>query len=99
VVWRRLKHPEWHLPQIILVDGGKPQVSAASMILNQYKEKISLIGLAKREETIVIKTADHWTEINLPKNSPSLLLLQHLRDEAHRFANKYRKELIKRSLK
>jgi excinuclease ABC subunit C len=96
VVWRRLKHPEWRLPQIILVDGGKPQVSAASMVLDEYKGKISLIGLAKREETIVIKTADYWTEINLPKNSPSLLLLQHLRDEAHRFANKYRKELIKR---
>ncbi|MEI8067668.1 MAG: GIY-YIG nuclease family protein [Candidatus Shapirobacteria bacterium] len=93
VVYRRLKHPEWGTPQIILVDGGKPQVSAANSVI----KNIPIIGLAKREETIVIKNDKEWTEINLPKNSPSLLLLQRLRDEAHRFANKYRKELIKKN--
>lgn len=99
VIWRRFKHPEWMYPQIILVDGGKPQVSAASQILKLHSElNINLIGLAKKQETIVIKTETGWVEINLPKNSPSLQLLQRLRDEAHRFANRYRKELIKREL-
>jgi len=53
--------------------------------------------LAKKQETIVIKTTTGWVEINLPKNSLALRLLQQLRDEAHRFANRYRRQLIKRS--
>lgn len=90
IVYRRLKHPEWTYPDLILVDGGKPQVSAASFVI----KNIPIIGLAKKQEIIIIKTATNWVEINLPKNSPSLLLLQRLRDEAHRFANNYRKGLI-----
>ena len=95
VIYRRLKHPEWKMPDFILVDGGKPQVSAA----NRVSPTIPIIGLAKREETIVIKIGDSWEEIKLPKNSPSLLLLQQLRDEAHRFANNYRKKLISLTVK
>jgi len=94
VVYRRLQHPEWGIPDLILVDGGKPQVSAISSITN-----IPLIGLAKRIETIVIKNADSWVEINLPPQSQALLLLERLRNEAHRFANKYRRELISKSLR
>ncbi|MFA4827077.1 MAG: GIY-YIG nuclease family protein [Candidatus Shapirobacteria bacterium] len=103
VVWRRLKHHEWPYPDIILVDGGKPQVTAAAFALQEHKN-IFLIGLAKRLETIVIKTGNRaglpseWREINLPQNSPSLRLLQRLRDEAHRFANRYRIALMKKSL-
>ncbi|MFA6463361.1 MAG: excinuclease ABC subunit C, partial [Candidatus Shapirobacteria bacterium] len=93
VVYRRLKHPEWGIPDLILVDGGKPQVSAA----NELSPNIPIIGLAKKEETIIIKTLDSWQEINLPKHSPSLQLLQSLRDEAHRFANRYRKKLVKKN--
>jgi len=93
VVYRRLRHPEWGTPDLIVVDGGKPQVSAISAIT-----KIPLIGLAKKIETIVIKNGDKWVEINLPPKSQALLLLMKLRDEAHRFANKYRRELISKSL-
>ncbi len=93
VVYRRLQHPEWGTPDLIVVDGGKPQVSAISSITN-----IPLIGLAKKIETIVIKNGDEWVEINLPPKSQALLLLMRLRDEAHRFANKYRRELISKSL-
>lgn len=95
VIYRRLKHPEWGSPDLILVDGGKPQVSAANQALEIQKKSIPIIGLAKKQETIVIKTNGSWIEINLPKNSPSLLLLQQIRDEAHRFANRYRKKIIK----
>lgn len=94
VVYRRLKHKEWSYPDLILVDGGKPQVSAA----NQVCFDIPIIGLAKKEETIVIKTDDDWVEIKLQKNSPALNLLQQLRDEAHRFANRYRQKLIKKTI-
>jgi excinuclease ABC subunit C len=76
-----------------VVDGGKPQVSACSPLTN-----IPIFGLAKKFETVTIKTLDDWIEINLPKNSNSLKLLQNLRNEAHRFANKYRKELMKKSI-
>jgi len=106
VVYRRLKHLDWCFPDLIIVDGGKPQVSAATEALQLTSDFINtngfqlpiIIGLAKKLETIVIKTANDWQEINLPKNSPSLLLLQQLRNEAHRFANRYRKKLIKLSL-
>ncbi len=92
VIYRRLKHSEWNYPDLILVDGGKPQVSATVSISN-----CPIIGLAKKEEIIVIKTGDSWEEIKLPKNSPSLQLLQNLRNESHRFANKYRKVLIRKN--
>ena len=100
---RRLKHDAWPLPDLILVDGGKPQAKAASAAVLSERSSakdlpIPLIGLAKKEETIIIKTNKRWQKINLPKNSHSLLLLQNLRNEAHRFANRYRKKLIKKSL-
>jgi excinuclease ABC subunit C len=97
IIWRRLRHPEWGIPDLIIVDGGKPQVAAAASL----SKNIPIIGLAKKFETIVIKTRAglpaEWQEINLPKNSTALLLLQSLRDEAHRFANHYRQELMKLS--
>ncbi len=96
VVYRRLKHSEWNFPDLIVVDGGKPQVTAVSSLIT--RKDVAFIGLAKRLETIVIKTNDNWVEINLPKNSSALRLLQQIRDEAHRFANKFRKELISKTL-
>lgn len=95
-VYRRLRHSEWGSPDIIVVDGGKPQVAAASSLSNLPP---ALIGLAKKQETIVIRHQDEWVEINLPANSSGLRLLQSLRDEAHRFANRYRKKLIDQSIR
>ena len=99
IVYRRFQHPEWQFPDLIVVDGGKPQVSAANDVIASTEgawqsSRPALIGLAKKFETIVIKVDDSWQEINLPKNSHALLLLQSLRNEAHRFANRYRKELM-----
>jgi excinuclease ABC subunit C len=99
IIYRRLQHPEWQFPDLICVDGGKPQVSAADQAIKYAGVKdVYLIGLAKRLETIVVKTSHSWQEIVLPRNSRALLMLQSLRDEAHRFANKYRKLLISKSL-
>jgi excinuclease ABC subunit C len=54
VLKRRLKHTEWHLPNLLIVDGGKGQVSSALKILQEQNINIPLIGLAKREETIIL---------------------------------------------
>jgi len=90
VIIRRLDHKEWPYPDLIIVDGGKGQVSTVDKVLSNLNLKISLIGLAKREETIV--TSD-LKEIVLPKNSDALKLIMRIRDEAHRFAITYHRKL------
>jgi len=59
IIYRRLKHPEWGTPDLIVVDGGKPQVSAAHQVLNKVDnfqfDKLAVVGLAKKFETIVIR--------------------------------------------
>ncbi len=96
IVKRRLNHLDWSYPQIILVDGGKSQVSAVLPLIKD--KKILLIGLAKKEETIVTYVDSGWQEIKLPKFSNALRLLQHLRNESHRFANRYRLKLAKKMI-
>lgn len=54
VLERRLKHTEWQFPDLIIVDGGKGQVSSALRIIKQSKFNIPLVGLAKRYETIIL---------------------------------------------
>jgi len=95
VISRRLPHTNWQYPQIILVDGGIPQVAAVYPLL--VNMNIYLIGLAKKEETIVTYNGNNFGQISLPKYSNALRLLQSLRDEAHRFANRYRKNLVRAS--
>ncbi|MDE2025209.1 MAG: GIY-YIG nuclease family protein [Patescibacteria group bacterium] len=90
VLFRRLNHPEWPLPQLFIVDGGKGQISSAMEVLTKRNIQIPLIGLAKREETII--TSD-FEEITLPKSSPALQLVMRIRDEAHRFAITFHRKL------
>jgi len=90
VLQRRLKHKEWITPSLIIVDGGKGQVSSASKALSNVSLTIPLVGLAKREEIII---TSKFKEIKLPENSKSLHLVMRLRDEAHRFAITYHKKL------
>ncbi len=93
VIFRRLNHPEWPAPDLIIVDGGKGQVSSALSVLKDKKFNVPLIGLAKKEETIVTSNLE---EINLPKDSSVLHLLMRIRDEAHRFAITYHRKLRSR---
>ena len=90
VLGRRLKHSDWPKPSLIIVDGGKGQVSSAKRIIDSLSLNIPLIGLAKREETII--TSD-LKEIKLLRDSRALQLIMRLRDEAHRFAITYHKKL------
>jgi excinuclease ABC subunit C len=96
VLQRRFNHEDWHFPDLIIVDGGKGQVSSALQALEACKVTIPLVGLAKREETIVVPHKSDsiiFNEISLLKNSPSLHLIQRIRDEAHRFAITYHRKL------
>ena len=72
-------------PQLLLVDGGQPQVSAAQRALEESGVSgIQLAGIAKRLEEIWLPNSDF--PVILPRNSDALFLIQRLRDEAHRFA-------------
>lgn len=95
VMDRRKKHfSDWGKPDLIIVDGGKPQVSRALEIIG---DEVPLIGLAKREETLVIPLHPGFQEIRLVRR-PALYLVQRLRDEAHRFARKLHHKHINKAL-
>lgn len=88
VVYRRYKRlieEEKSLPQLIVIDGGKGQLSSAVQALEKLdlRGKITIIGIAKRLEEIYFPGDS--VPIYLNKNSESLKLIQQLRDEAHRF--------------
>ena len=90
VLKRRFGHFEWPMPQLIIIDGGKGQVSSTLEILNTLNINIPLIGLAKREETIILPTLK---ELKLSIRNPALQLVMRIRDEAHRFAVTYHRKL------
>ena len=78
-------------PDLLLVDGGKGQLSSACSALNEIGAQIPIIGLAKRLEEIFIPGDS--APVILPKTSASLRTLQVLRDEAHRFAHRHNQRL------
>ena len=95
VVFRRLSRlvrEEKPLPQLLVVDGGAGQVSAARQCLVALglEDSVALIGLAKREEEIY--RPEQPETLRLPRNSPVLRFLQRLRDEAHRTAVRYHRQ-------
>lgn len=120
-VRRRLRdenRQKWGTGDLMLIDGGKGQLSAAIQARNQAEQRIPTIGLAKRQEEIIIhKTdsllgtvpneiierakkikayvsqSDDFINIELPKNSHVVMLLQRIRDESHRFAISYHSTL------
>ena len=83
--YTRLLDEGQSLPQLIIVDGGKGQLSAAVEVLDELglRGKIAIIGIAERLEEIYFPGDSVPLYIN--KNSESLRVIQHLRDEAHRF--------------
>jgi excinuclease ABC subunit C len=78
-------------PDLVIVDGGKPQLGAALRVLDELDEDVPVAALAKREEELFVQD---WDEpVVLPAGSPSLFLVKRVRDEAHRFAIEYHREL------
>jgi excinuclease ABC subunit C len=107
---RRQGHPEWGIPDLIVIDGGKGQLRAA---LKVWRWACPVISIAKDPDRIIIPYASHpdihtnvtkteessgrkkkaaypnqYHELQLPSNHPALQLIQHIRDESHRFSKK-----------
>ncbi|MEV6262414.1 excinuclease ABC subunit UvrC [Streptomyces sp. NPDC051784] len=83
---RRFAYP----PQLVVVDGGQPQVAAAKRALDELGiDDIAVCGLAKRLEEVWLPDDDD--PVVLPRSSEGLYLLQRIRDEAHRFAITYQR--------
>jgi excinuclease ABC subunit C len=82
----------WQLPDLVVIDGGKGQLSAAKEVLDDlgYRD-LAVVGLAKEREEIFLPDRDD--PVLLPTTSPALYLMQRLRDEAHRFAITYHRSL------
>ena len=96
--YRRLNDEQKPFPDLIVIDGGAGQVSAAlKAFLEQGLEPPGLIGLAKKKETIIF--SDGRKPLNLSHHDPALRMLQHLRDEAHNFANRFNADLRSEKLR
>lgn len=98
----RLSEPKWEKPDLIIIDGGKGQLSSVMKIVQEMgiktgKGGIDFISLAKREEEVFLPNRSK--SIILPKNSNALYLIQRIRDEAHRFAITYHRDLRSKALK
>ncbi|MDC0066442.1 excinuclease ABC subunit UvrC [Verrucomicrobia bacterium] len=91
------KSPSVKLPDLVVVDGGKGQLSSALKELRRLGiEELPIIGLAKKNEEVFIP--GNSSPLQIPHETGALKLLQRIRDEAHRFANGYHQLLMKRRI-
>ncbi len=82
----------WAMPDLVIVDGGRAQVNAAKVVFDELGlADLPLVGLAKEREELVLP--DRPDPVVLPVTSQALYLVQRLRDEAHRFAITYHRNL------
>jgi excinuclease ABC subunit C len=91
--FERLNKGEGKLPDILLIDGGKGQLTQAANVLARFElDSLLLLGIAKGisrragQETLFLKEGERFKEVAIATESPALHLLQQVRDEAHRFA-------------
>ena len=101
VLERRLSHlgdeKKWAKPDLIIIDGGKGQLSSVMQIVNSMGiSGIDFVSLAKREEEVFLPNQSK--SIMLPRNSGALFLIQRIRDEAHRFAITYHRDLRSKTM-
>ncbi len=88
---RRFAHREFPLPGLVLVDGGPAQLVALEQVLREKELELPVLSLAKKNEEIYLPGKS--VPVNLPETSPALQQLQRVRDEAHRFALSYHRNL------
>lgn len=98
----RLGEPKWEKPDLIIIDGGKGQLSSVMQIVEEMGIKvgeggIDFVSLAKREEEVFLPNKSK--SILLPRDSNALYLIQRIRDEAHRFAITFHRDLRSKKLK
>lgn len=94
--YTRLNNENKNFPDLILIDGGKGQLSSALTELKKLNIKIPIISIAKKQEEIFVPARPF--PLNFKRTDASLKLLQRIRDEAHRFAITYNRLLQKKSL-
>ena len=96
--YSRLLHEGGQMPDLILIDGGRGHLSSVAGEIDKLGiYNVYVIALAKEQEYIFIKNKSK--PIVLPRDSKELQLLQHIRDEAHRFAHNYHEKLRSQSFK
>ncbi|MBL7014561.1 MAG: excinuclease ABC subunit C [Candidatus Marinimicrobia bacterium] len=96
--YNRVKREEKPLPDLVLIDGGKGQLSMAlSALRGLGLDYLPVIGLAKRLEEVFVP--GHSEAQSIHKQSPGLILLRRIRDEAHRFAITYQRQKRNKSVK
>jgi excinuclease ABC subunit C len=104
------RNKSWPRPDLIIIDGGKGQLSSAKEALKEVGIDILAVGLAKRYETIVVDANDlppsdsirregEYYMINFETDSPILHLVQRIRDEDHRFAVSYHTKVRSKRIK
>lgn len=93
---RRFKN-NWEHPDLIVIDGGKPQIRRIREVLRREGISLPVIGIAKHPDRLVIGN-EHYTVLRLKADNPGLKLIQSARDESHRFAKKYHVFLRDRQL-
>ncbi len=98
----RLGEPKWEKPDLIIIDGGKGQLSSVMQIVEEMgikvgKGGIDFVSLAKREEEVFLPNQSD--SILLPRDSNALYLIQRIRDEAHRFAITFHRDLRSKKLR
>jgi excinuclease ABC subunit C len=90
--FRRQREENTDLPDLVVIDGGKGQLGAAKQALEELGSgHVAVVSLAKRDEEIFVPGRS--SPVRLPRRSAALQLLQRLRDEAHRFAVAYNRNL------
>ena len=94
----KLGDKNWEKPDLIIIDGGKGQLSSVMQVVEEMGiTGIDFISLAKREEEVFLPNQSE--PIRIPINSNAMFLIQRIRDEAHRFAITYHRDLRSRALK
>lgn len=95
-VMRRRLNQNWQKPDLFVIDGGRPQIEAIKLVLDEFQLSIPLIGIAKQPDRIVIgeKSKTQSGLMSFPtlffrSDRSGFNLIRQLRDEAHRFAKKY----------
>ena len=90
IITRRLQHSNWKIPDLIILDGGKPQLN---IVLPVTPPEIAVVALAKKRETLIYYDAQNKIrQLNLNLDDPVLNQLILLRNEAHRFGNNFHRK-------
>ena len=105
IISRRLKHKDWTFPDLIILDGGIPQVSAVEAVLAEVELKIPVIGRDKSgdhsksaEVKIVLPSGEKYRLLPLAQGSHVARLIARIDEESHRFAITYHTLLKRKSL-